>query len=241
MRARAVASAVLVAVSWNAVAAEPLPDRRAVRGQPEAATSGSAAAARESIVDLTLQLESLQEEVRALRGKIEVQSREIDILKKSQRDLAADVDRRLRESAATPPAPTAPAPPVATSGPEQQDYDAAFALMKQGHYERASKGFRQFLVKYPQSALAGHAQYWIGEANYIGRNYKAALEDFTKVVNNYPSSPKVPDALLKVGFTYHELGDRSRARETLNQVVTRYPNTDTAKKAEERLGKMKKP
>jgi TolA-binding protein len=60
-------------------------------------------------------------------------------------------------------------------------------------------------------------------------------------VNNYPSSPKVPDALLKVGFTYHELGDRSRARETLNQVVTRYPNTDTAKKAEERLGKMKKP
>ena len=53
--------------------------------------------------------------------------------------------------------PTREAIPVAAQ--EQRDYDAAFDLLKQGHYEGAAKGFRDFLSKYPQSTLRDNAQY----------------------------------------------------------------------------------
>ena len=111
--------------------------------------------------------------------------------------------------------------------------------MKQGLYDRAIKAFRTFLVKYPDSGLADNAQYWIAEGNYVLRNYKLALEEFTKVMN-YPQSSKAPDALLKIGYVHYELGAYDKARKTLGEVQSRYPGTSVAKLAAVRLDKMKK-
>ena len=111
--------------------------------------------------------------------------------------------------------------------------------MKQGLYERAVKAFRAFLAKYPDSGLADNAQYWVAEGNYVLRNYKLALEEFTKVVND-PQSSKAPDALLKIGYVHYELGAYDKARKTLGEVQKRFPGTGVAKLAEVRLDKMKK-
>lgn len=237
-------------------AAEPLPDRRAVRPQAPL-TSPAAPVPRETLLDIMTQLDALQNEVRQLRGQLEVQTHELERLKNRQRDAISDFDQRLqgierRTPSAAAPAPgtgptTVVTPPVSSSEPapttssgEQQAYDAAFALMKQGQYERAAAGFRDFVVRHPKSALADNAQYWIGEAAYVTRNYKVARDEFEKVVNRYPNSPKVPDALLKVGFSLYEQGANDKAREVLNQVVSRYPNTPAAKSAEARLAKIGK-
>lgn len=224
----------------------------------------AAPAPRETIVDLLLQIQALQDEVRNLRGQVEVQNFELEKLKARQRDLLADLDRRVRDverrggtaaaPAAVEPAPapasatpavapvpaTAPAPVTASSGNEQQEYDAAFALMRGGFYDRSTKAFRDFLARHPRSTLAGNAQYWIGEANYVVRNYRVALEEYGKVLQDYATSQKVPDALLKIGYSHYELGDWAKARETLNRVVKQYPNTSVSKSAESRLALMKK-
>ena len=211
--------------------------------------SAAPSASREALTDLLQQLETLQAEVRNLRGQVEVQANEIERLKTRQRELLADIDRRLseleRRGTAAAPAEAPPggnATPVASPGSaqEQQDYDAAFTLMKQGFYERAAKGFRDFLAKYPQSALRDNARYWLGEAYYVARNFRQALEEFGKVMSDHPKSPKVTDALLKTGYSHYELGEWGRARESLNQVLERYPDTPAAKSAEQRLAKMKK-
>jgi tol-pal system protein YbgF len=201
-------------------------------------------ALRQSIADLTIELEQLQTEVRELRGQIEVQTHELDTLKSRNRETLADMDKRLREaerrassSVATPP--SAPADGAAVTGNEQQEYEAAFALLKQGNYERASNSLREFLVKYPKSELAANAQYWIGASQYEMRNYKQAVEEFGKIVDKYPSSPKMADALLRLGYSHHELGALDKARETLQQVITRFPNTAQAKSAEIRLTEVK--
>ena len=210
----------------------------------------SSSPSREALADLLQQLETLQTEVRNLRGQVEVQANEIERLKARQRELLADIDRRVSElerrgtAAPSADANTAPVAPgsaaPAGSAQEQQDYDAAFNLMKQGFYERAAKSFSDFLAKYPQSTLRDNARYWLGEAYYVARNFRQALEAFGKLMNDHPKSPKVPDAMLKTGYSHYELGEWAKARESLNQVMARYPGTPAAKSAEQRLAKMKK-
>ena len=209
--------------------------------------------AREALADLLQQLESLQAEMRNLRGQVEVQANEIERLKARQRELLADIDRRVTElerhgtgtapSGAASAGTTAAAPgPVssAVSAREQQDYDAAFAFMKQGVYGSATKGFRDFIAKYPESTLRDNAQFWLGEAYFVARNFRQAREEFTKLMSNHPNSSKLPDALLKIGYCHYELGQWAKARESLNQVMARYSGKPAAASAEQRLAKMKK-
>lgn len=237
------------AVAIATAAAAELPDRRAVTSKPVTAE----AAMRDTLLDLLRQLEELQTEVRQLRNAADVQGHELEQLKGRQRALYDDLDKRLREaerrsstaapgapvSATTAAVPAAPAVPRTTTAAQQQEYDTAFNLMKQGLYDRAIKAFRAFLAKYPDSGLADNAQYWIAEGNYVLRNYKLALEEFTKVVND-PQSSKAPDALLKIGYVHYELGAYDKARKTLGEVQERYPGTGVAKLAAGRLEKMKK-
>jgi len=210
-------------------------------------------ARREALADMLLQLEQLQAELRELRGRVEVQTHEIEALKTRQRDLLADIDRRVGElerrgtaapgaaGDATRPGADAPAATVtADLAREQQEYDAAFALLKQGRYEHAARQFRAFVAAHPKSPLADNAQYWVGESAYVVRNFKLALDEFGKLLQAHPDSPKAPDALLKIGYAHYELADWGKARETLNQVVARYPNTAVARSAEQRLARMKK-
>jgi tol-pal system protein YbgF len=224
-----------------------LPDRRAVNAssrQPADATL------RDNMLDLMQQLESLQRDVRDLRNTVELQGHELEQMKSRQGTLYDDLDRRLREterrggSAAAVAVPgAAPTPdaaaPRTTTPQQQQDYDAAFGLMKQGLYEKAIKAFRDFVARYPDSGLADNAQYWIAEGNYVLRNYKLALEEFTKVLKD-PQSTKAPDALLKVGYVQYELGAYDKARKALTDVQERYPGTTVARLAATRLEKMKK-
>ncbi len=112
--------------------------------------------------------------------------------------------------------------------------------MKQGQYEQAAKSFRDFIARNPKGALADNAQYWVGEAAYVNRDFRTALNEFGKVVSDYPQSAKVPDSLLKIGYSQYELGAHAKAREVLSQVAKRYPNTTVARSAELRLEKMAK-
>jgi TolA-binding protein len=59
------------------------------------------------------------------------------------------------------------------------------------------------------------------------------------VVKNYPKGNKVPYALLKQGFSFLNLGDKSSARLILQQIIKNYPNTNQARIAREKLVEIK--
>lgn len=238
----------------------------------------------QTLVDMALALESLQRESQQLLGQLEEQAHELESLKKRQRDLYLDVDRRLAQLEAaqakatagasvasiTPvtgmaapleggltAAGTAVAPVAAVSVPsatdsaagvaiaevdtqqEHDDYERAFNLLKEGRYDLAVEAFKAFVQTYPKGRYTDNAQYWLGEANYVQRNFKAALAEFEQVVKNFPNSPKRPDALLKMGYTYQALGDNDRARLSLNGVRMNYPDTTAARLATKRLQELK--
>jgi tol-pal system protein YbgF len=86
--------------------------------------------------------------------------------------------------------------------------------------------------------LADNAQYWLGEAYYVNRTYSEAQIAFQRVVDKYPQSRKIPDALLKIGFCRYEMKLFDSAKAVLEQVVSQYPDSPSAKLARERLDKM---
>ena len=152
-----------------------------------------------------------------------------------------------------PPAPAAPsgspaaaaavstaAVAQAASGQEQQEYDDAFNLLKQSRYEEAVTAFKEFLNRYPRSALADSAQYWIAEARYVNQAFDAALNEYNTLIQRYPTSRKLPDAMLKVGYIHYDNQQWKAARRALNAVTVRYPGTRVAVSAQQRLDLMEK-
>ncbi len=144
--------------------------------------------------------------------------------------------------AAAAPAGASPAATAARSGPteaERKAYKQAFELLKQGRYQRAIAAFEDFLKRYPDSGYAANAQYWLGEAHYVNKQYPEALKAFRQVLKRYPKSGKVPDAKLKLGFTHYELGQWKQARKTLEALVREEQGTSIARLAAKRLKRMK--
>lgn len=199
--------------------------------------------ANQSLLDLAQQIQSLQADVRALRGGLEELQHGTAGTKDQQRGLYADLDRRLQalESnvAAVGGAAESGALPVPT-GSDRMNYQAAFDLLKAGQYEKSITAFQQFLTSFPDSALADNAQYWLGESYYVMRRYGEALTAFRTVVDKYPQSRKLPDAWLKIGYTQYELKAWKPARDALSRVQRDFPDSSAAPEAAKRLEKMTK-
>jgi len=215
----------------------------------------------QTLMDLMNRIDNMQNEVRQMLGQTEEQAYNMEQLKKRQRDLYLDIDRRLRdlEAARASLSAASIAPAIGVSGgamsasaansaishtdagsqEERAAYERAFNLLKEGRYDLAIAAFKAFVQTYPQGRFVDNAQYWLGEANYVQRNFAVALSEFDKVVKNHPGSPKRADALLKMGYTFQELGQNDNARMSLNKVVMNYPNTTAARLAQKRLQDLK--
>lgn len=118
---------------------------------------------------------------------------------------------------------------------EQTVYAQSFDALKAGSYSVAITGFKGFLSNYPSSPLAENAQYWLGEAYYVTRDFDSASGAFRNVLQKYPNSRKAADAMLKLGYTQLEQKKVGEGRATLQQVVQKFPGTDAAKLASDRL------
>lgn len=212
----------------------------------------------QSLLQLSQRIDVMEAQLREMRGSVEELQNSNETLRKQQRDLYADLDRRLTaldagvktaltgtagvgtttDSAAGSSAAAGATDVAAAPGGEQSAYARAFDALKTTQYAAAISQFRDFLRLYPHSTLAGNAQYWLGEAYYVTRDYDSAAAAFRAVGEQYPQSRKVSDALLKLGLTQYDQKKLVDARATLSQVVQRYPGTDDAKLAAERLQNM---
>ena len=126
---------------------------------------------------------------------------------------------------ATKAGPAAPDRPdrSARGTPIIEEYEAAMAIYESGQVQRAEAAFAAFARKHPRHDYADNALYWKGEAAYDQHHYGDALAAFTEVVERYGGGNKAPDALLKIGLCYRQLGDLPNARDVLTELVAAYP------------------
>ncbi len=129
----------------------------------------------------------------------------------------------------------APQGPTIDNEASEGAYHDAFNLLKAGEYDESIAAFTDFLVQFPNSQYADNAQYWLGETYYVKREFEPALVEYRKLIDTYPTSKKRSHAMLKIGYSYHELGQLDQARAVLEDLRNRYAGTTAARLAEERI------
>lgn len=190
-------------------------------------------------------LNQLQQAISLLTGQIEQLQYRNQQLQQQMEKMQADYEFRLEQmekggarpggapaTRPTPPPSTAAAPPAAAAtGAADQVYNDAFKKLQDGDYAGAEKGFRTFVQRHPQHALAGNAQYWLGETYYARRDYQHAMTAFAEGYKNYKTSPKGPDNLLKLGITLATLGRKADSCAIFARFAQDYPRaTDLQKR-----------
>jgi len=129
----------------------------------------------------------------------------------------------------------ASAPPLPPVGGEKQQYQQAYEALRNGRNAQAIAEFSALLSKNPKGEYANNAQYWLGEAYRVNQDVDSARKAFNSVIENYPGSSKVPDALLKLGTIEIEQKNQAKAREYLTRVTTDFPSSTAARLAAKKL------
>ena len=192
---------------------------------------------KSAAIDLVNQHEQTMQEIARLRGQVEVLANELANIQKNQKDLYADIDARIKKL--EPRQVTIDGQEAAVAPSEQQDYEAALALLQGGDYKGAAAALSEFVRRHPDSAYAANAQYSLGTAYYALRDYKKAIAAQQVVATSYKDSAKAPDAMLNIASNYIELNDKKNAKKSLQSLVSKYPDSPAAQTAKSRLTALK--
>jgi len=206
-----------------------------------------------SAASLSLRIGDMEEQMRALNGKIEETSFQIRQLTEKFTRFSQDAELRFQDLKSTPRSDTK-RPPVNSSnkdlkpkllgtipgnslglksaklsealtstGSARNDYNRAFGLIKQRKYGEAEVEFSAFLARYPKNALDGNAQYWLGETYFARKLYKKAADAFLRGYTRYRTSAKAPDSLLKLGITLARLNQKDAACSAFDEMRVEFP------------------
>lgn len=165
-------------------------------------------------------------------SRVEARLTDVEGAIRTLRVSVAELSKELNQLAARPPVqePAARGQPPRSGSPDQL-YAAALANMRAGEHGQAVLDFLDLIAKFPKHPLAGHAQYWIGEAYYLQRDFRQALVEFQKVIEAHGKGGKAADALLKVGLCYRALHEPLRAREAWDKLIEEFPKSEATRKA----------
>ena len=223
---------------------------------PSQAESRAAAVAN---AELLMQIEQMQQEIKALRNMVEQQENTLSKMQIEQRNRYLDLDQRAQEYAkrilileetpiAAPPSRqepsvTAQVPSLSSKTTasskitskalnDSEAYNKAYAHVPEQRFDEAITSFQDFIREYPDSRLVGNAYYWLGEI-YMAQNRTADAEKmFNAVVSNHPNSFKIADSKYKLGLIYARYGNTAKAKETMENVIaehSREPAADLAR------------
>ena len=175
---------------------------------------------------LSGQIQALNDSVDELKARMGKIGNQLDAMQNAQTTLPA--------TGATPAQPAqqqqAPPPDVLYNN-GLRDYNAA-------KYDLASQEFADYLKFYPNTDLAGNAQFYIADLAYRQGNYEQAVKEYDKVLEQYPGGNKAPAAQLKKGYALLELGRQKDGVRELNSLVQRYPRSLEADQARKRLASL---
>ncbi len=224
------------------------------RGDTETVLGQLERRSRDQTAEVQKQLADIQSRTETLSGDLSRLTARLD-------ELTQRLETLSRQARATPPPPgpapprPAPTPPRAPGGPQPADvYQTAYIDFSKGNYPLAIQGFREFLRRFPDSDLANNAQYWVGEAYFsLARGYtnqgqadkvqgalEQAVQEFRKVIVNYPRGEKVPTALYKEALALLELKQPGLAEARLKYLLEHFPQSEEAPLARDRLTALKK-
>ena len=175
---------------------------------------------------LSLMAEDLKSRIESLENYV---SFEIDLNKKKAGSKKASPDRGIGRKDSSPP--------EKKELRESKIYERTIEYYKDGRYDEAIAGFKNFVRSYPRSDLADNAHFWIGECHRAVEKYEEAILAYQRVINDYPKGNKVPSAMLHQAIAYEKINDKTAANLVFKRLVKRFPTTKEAEIARKRLSK----
>ena len=214
---------------------------------------------RAQYAGLSADMESMQEELRLLSGRVEEIQYRIDRKatdfessgQKSQERLdtinvsLAKMEERLSQVeqylslGAKPPNSSGSNPtPANVSKPgisEEQLYAEARKAYDSGDFDKARQLFQKVIKDFPKSKNVDNAQFWIGESYYREKWFERAILEYQTVIEKYPKGNKVPAAMLKQGMALQKIGEKPSARLIFEELINKYPKASEAAIAKKKL------
>ncbi|HWR17268.1 MAG TPA: tol-pal system protein YbgF [Terriglobales bacterium] len=176
---------------------------------------------------LSGQVQALHDTVDELKARMTKVTQQLDAIQSAQQNIVA------------PSAPAAGAPQAGSQAPPADVlYNNALRDYNAGNYDLASQEFADYLKFYPNTELAGNAQFYLGDVAFRQGNYAQAVKAYDAVIEQFPEGNKSAAAQLKKGYALLELGQRQAGIRELNALVTRYPRSLEAQQAKDRLRKL---
>ncbi len=117
-------------------------------------------------------------------------------------------------------------------------YDKGLGEYRAKNFNGAIESFSQFLEQHKDHQLLPNAKYWLGASRLKNGDYSGAVLEFQHIVADYPKHPKAPEALLKQAEAFGHFGDKMVQTKLYNDVINYYPQSEQAKTAKLKLGKL---
>lgn len=202
------------------------------------------ASAHRTGADVVANQDRQQEEITRLKGQLEEQRHEYQLLEQRLAALQGDTEARFAamKGAGALEDYEGRKRAEALRRPSEKGEFFALAQAQEAAGEKAvaRQLYDEYVKKWPTDPRAADAWFRMGEISFGEKRYREAVLAYGKVAQDFPRSDKAPDALLRTGESMLALDLKDDARAILQDVVTRYPKTTAAKKASARLAEMSK-
>ena len=220
-----------------------------------APAAGMAQEAEQSAAaNLVIQVQELQDELRELRGRMEEQERELDNLKKRQRDQYLDLDQRISDVSGAAPGGQAPTAGDDSTGaapdPEQAEVqsEAQPEVSPEAPSEARSEGGFEDVpevrapmeqpsettsIGQPGAESAVVAAPSEAEKEAYDKAFQAmkelryadAAEDFQSFLDQYPNSEYADNAVYWLGESYYVTRNYDIALTSFQRLMDDYPDS----------------
>lgn len=192
---------------------------------------------RRVLVDLQGQIDLMRADLNKSRGAQEQLTRDLSEVQLRQRDAQTGLEERLRKF--EPLTVKLDGEEFQVEQAEKRDFDAAMEVFRKGDFAAAQTSLQRFVQRYPQTGYLPSALFWLGNASYANKDYKASLAQFRQMLTQAPAHARVPEAMLALSNVQIELKDTKAARKTLEDLIKAHPQSDAAQAAKERLPKLR--
>ncbi len=199
-------------------------------------------------MNLPSQITQLQQQIAQLRGQLEVQGHDLQLINKQLRNFYKDLDNRISQLSNLNAANNNTAgvsntkidnnvmkAPTSVQLQDANAYQLAFSMLTNHQFDKAKQSFSAYLNQYPNGKYVADAHYWLGEIYLTKKDYKNANTEFQTVISKYSSSSKVSDAKLKIAIIHANTGKIDQAKTELNSIKKSHPDSTAAQLANIRL------
>jgi tol-pal system protein YbgF len=184
------------------------------------------------------QMDSLKQSLSDIKLLLQAQGQEIQQLESQQKELFQKTTQPVSSSPVVQ-ATSGAVPEEQVSAPEKSLYDQAITQIQNKQYSDAIATMKTYLGKYSTTGhYVANAHYWLGQLYAVAGMNDKAREELIVVVNNYPSSDKAPDSLLKLGQIASDNNEISQAKQYWQQIMDQYANSAAARTAAVQLQKL---